>query len=161
MFIVTDSNSSASELRPLVRLCPCQNNGSCVDDEDVQRQLDSGARFIVLSCECPAGLTGQLCESDFEACAENNDLCFPGVECVNVPLDVNQTGFTCGPCPAGYHGDGATCIGKTDKFPLAQNGVIYCSSGNLCKFFSNFIVCCVTLCVCWTRFLSKRRHCIS
>lgn len=124
VFIVTISNISASELRPLVRLCPCQNNGSCVDDEDVQRQLDSGERFIVLSCECPARLTGLFCESNFDACVENNDPCFPGVECVNVPPDVNQTGFTCGPCPSGYHGDGATCTGKNDKFPLAQNRVI-------------------------------------
>ena len=118
MFLVMDSNGSASELRPLVRLCPCQNNGSCVEDEDVQRQLNSGARFIVLSCECPAGLTGQFCESNFDACVENNDPCFPGVECVNVPPDANQTGYACGPCPSGYHGDGATCIGKTDKISI-------------------------------------------
>jgi len=117
VFIVKDGNGSASELRPLVRLCPCQNNGSCVEDEDVQRQLDSGTRFIVLSCGCPAGLTGQFCESIFDACVENNEPCFPGVECVNVPPDVNQAGYACGPCPSGYHGDGATCIGKTDKFP--------------------------------------------
>ena len=123
VFIVTDSNSSASELRPLVRLCPCQNSGNCVDDEEVQRQLDSGTRFILLSCECPAGHTGQFCESTTDACVENNDPCFPGVECVNVPFDVDQTRYTCGPCPSGYRGDGAMCIGKTDKFPVSQNWV--------------------------------------
>lgn len=117
MFIVTDSNNSASELRPLVRLCPCQNGGHCVDDEDVQRQLDTGVRFIVLSCQCPSGLTGQFCESNFDACVESNDPCFPGVKCTNVPLNVSNTGYTCGPCPSGYHGDGdgASCVGKTDK----------------------------------------------
>ena len=109
MFIVTDSNNTASaELRPLVRLCPCQNGGDCVEDQEVQQQLDSGVRFIVLSCVCPWGLTGQFCESIFDACVENNEPCFPGVACVNV----NQTGYTCGPCPNGYHGDGATCVGK-------------------------------------------------
>ncbi|XP_078352256.1 mucin-like protein, partial [Oculina patagonica] len=110
VFIVTDRNNSASELRPQVRLCPCQNGGHCIDDDDVQRQLDGGVRFIVLSCACPSGLTGQFCESHFNACVENNDPCFPGVKCANVPLNVSKTGFTCGPCPSGYHGDGTSCF---------------------------------------------------
>lgn len=113
MFIVTDSSNSSSELRPLIRLCACQNGGNCFEDDDVQRQLDSGVRFIVLSCGCPVGLTGQFCESNVDACVENNDPCFPGVECTNIPFSVNQAGYTCGPCPSGYHGNGATCNGKT------------------------------------------------
>ncbi|KAJ7375628.1 Mucin-4, partial [Desmophyllum pertusum] len=60
VFIVTDSNNSSSELSPVIQLCPCQNGGKCVEDDDVQRQRDSGVRFIVLSCACPAGLTGQV-----------------------------------------------------------------------------------------------------
>ena len=114
MFIVTDSNNSSSELSPVIQLCPCQNGGKCVEDDDVQRQRDSGVRFIVLSCACPAGLTGQVCDSNLDACVENNDPCFPGAQCINVPPAINQTGYTCGPCPSGYHGDGVTCVGKTD-----------------------------------------------
>lgn len=110
VFIVTDSSNSSSELRPLIRLCSCQNGGNCVEDNDVQRQLDSGVRFIVLSCACPVGLTGNFCESDVDACVEYNDPCFPGVICNNVPLSIDKNGYTCGPCPSGYHGDGANCI---------------------------------------------------
>ena len=121
MFIVTDSSNSSSELRPLIRLCPCQNGGNCVEDDDVQRQLDSGVRFIVLSCACPAGLTGKFCESDVDACVEFNDPCFPGVVCTNVPLSIDKYGYTCGPCPSGYHGDGAYCIGTFKEIFLTSS----------------------------------------
>ena len=160
VFIVTNSNNSASELRPLVRLCPCQNNGSCVDDEDVQRQLDSGARFILLSCDCPVGLTGQFCQNNFDACVENNDPCFPGVECVNVPPDVNQTGFMCGLCPSGYHGDGATCIGKTDSCRLLKIELSDAAQENFPFFLvTSFATCsvgCTKLRICKAYFLSQK-----
>lgn len=108
---VTDSKGSSSELRPLILLCPCKNDAQCIEDDDVRMQRESGARFIVLSCRCPAGLTGQNCESNVDACLENNEPCFPGVKCINLKSS-GGTGYKCGPCPAGYRGDGATCDGK-------------------------------------------------
>jgi len=75
-------------------------------------QRENGDRFIVLSCTCPAGLTGQYCESNLNACVENNEPCFPGVKCINLESTKRKNGYKCGPCPAGYRGDGATCNGK-------------------------------------------------
>ena len=112
MFTVTDSKSSSSVLRPLVLLCPCKNGAKCIEDEDVNMQRDSGARFIVLSCACPLGLTGPSCEHYISACVESNEPCFPGVECTDLRSSANRTGYKCGPCPAGYSGDGAACDGK-------------------------------------------------
>ena len=43
---------------------------------------------------------------DIQGCEEGS--CFEGVPCLDVPAP--GTGFTCGPCPTGYHGDGATCV---------------------------------------------------
>ena len=47
-----------------------------------------------------------MCEfnlSDIQGCLEGS--CFEGVACLDVPAP--GTGFSCGPCPSGYHGDGA------------------------------------------------------
>ena len=43
--------------------------------------------------------------SDVPGCRENE--CYPGVQCHDVPAP--GAGFTCGPCPPGYQGDGFTC----------------------------------------------------
>ena len=44
--------------------------------------------------------------SDIQGCLEGS--CFEGVACLDVPAP--GTGFSCGPCPSGYHGDGASCV---------------------------------------------------
>lgn len=109
VFMVTDSHNSTSELRPLVVLCSCSNGTKCIEDEEVQSQRNRGHRFILLSCGCPAGRTGQYCEDKIDACVENNQPCFPGVKCMAVSSESNGTGYQCGPCPTGYSGNGAIC----------------------------------------------------
>lgn len=56
-----------------------------------------------------AGYDGDFCESDFDACA-NAVVCDPLVTCIDNPPP--STNATCGPCPAGYAGDGTTCAGE-------------------------------------------------
>ena len=111
MFDVTGSDGSSSELRPMIVLCPCKHPSRCIEDEVVQIQRESGARFIILSCGCPSGFTGQFCESKIDACVENNQPCFPGVKCYDLNSSGGKTGYRCDPCPAGYRGDGAICEG--------------------------------------------------
>lgn len=111
MFDVTGSDGSSSELRPMIVLCPCEHPSRCIEDEVVQIQRESGARFIILSCGCPSGFTGQFCESKIDACVENNQPCFPGVKCYDLNSSGGKTGYRCDPCPAGYRGDGAICEG--------------------------------------------------
>ena len=54
------------------------------------------------------GWEGTYCEVDTDGCADFD--CFEGVECEDVPAP--GVGAVCGPCPDGYHGDGAKCAGK-------------------------------------------------
>ena len=46
---------------------------------------------------------------DIDGCADFD--CFEGVECEDVPAP--GVGAVCGPCPDGYHGDGAKCAGMS------------------------------------------------
>ena len=46
---------------------------------------------------------------DTDGCADFD--CFEGVECEDVPAP--GVGAVCGPCPDGYHGDGAKCVGES------------------------------------------------
>ena len=58
------------------------------------------------------GFEGAYCEEDTDGCA--NFVCFDDVECEDVPAP--GVGAVCGPCPNGYHGDGAKCAGENIKF---------------------------------------------
>ena len=52
--------------------------------------------------------TGRFCEEDIDGCSVVS--CFEGVQCTDV--EAPGTGATCGPCPAGYTGDGVKCSGR-------------------------------------------------
>lgn len=56
-------------------------------------------------CICQTGWEGSLCEKDLNSCVPG--ACHPGVTCIDEPPP--GTGFSCGPCPSGFHGDGYTC----------------------------------------------------
>ena len=68
------------------------------------------------------GWEGTYCEVDTDGC-DNFD-CFEGVECEDVPAP--GVGAVCGPCPDGYHGDGAKCVGEFHVLTKA-----YCHSNRL------------------------------
>ena len=59
----------------------CQHGGLCL----VQRHH--------LSCYCPAGFSGQFCETDVDECASQP--CYNGGKCNDLPQ-----GYTC-ECPTG------------------------------------------------------------
>jgi len=67
---------------------------------------------------CQNGYTGIFCEADLDACEENFQPCYPGVQCIDLKPPANDSGFVCGPCPDGLTGDGVEC---TDIDECATN----------------------------------------
>ena len=65
-----------------------------------------------MGCACQGGYTGRFCESEIDACELNGQPCYEGVGCIDLPPPANVSGYTCGPCPTGFTGDGAQCLGE-------------------------------------------------
>ena len=76
--------------------------------------INTDSKFVYMGCECQGGYTGRFCDSDIDACEMNGQPCYPGVKCTDLPPPANASGYTCGPCPSGYTGDGAQCAGGCD-----------------------------------------------
>ena len=49
---------------------------------------------IVLDCQCPTGYTGELCETDLNACELVANPCYPGVLCVDDPAPADHEGYS-------------------------------------------------------------------
>ena len=49
---------------------------------------------ILLSCICPTGYTGDLCDTDLDACELVASPCYPSVLCVDTPAPADHTGYT-------------------------------------------------------------------
>ena len=110
-FVLTDDKGASTDWTPSIRMCACQNNGSCISPEE-DDELNTDSRIVYLGCACQRGYTGRLCDSDVDACESNGQPCYEGVECIDLPPSADtETGYECGPCPSGYTGDGAQCAG--------------------------------------------------
>ncbi|XP_067928014.1 mucin-like protein [Watersipora subatra] len=103
-----DPSGAAGTKTPLAMICNCANGGVCVElSEEEQAEIETSS--VVLTCICPAGYTGDLCDADLNACELVASPCYPSVLCVDLPPPADYSGYTCGDCPAGYTGDGKTC----------------------------------------------------
>lgn len=108
--------------------CPrtdCDPQATCHDD------ADAGPL-----CTCPAGFDdpngdGTRCV-DHDACAPSP--CFAGVSCNDAPAP--DPGFTCGACPAGYDGDGVTCVALAARAAAATATAT--STTNACSSLGAF-----------------------
>ena len=108
-FLVRDSKDAAVSFSPSIQLCRCFAEDQCfVPEASSQETADIDVTFLVMSCNCPDGRTGEFCEVELDYCVgELTPPCHPLVSCFNHP-----TNFTCGDCPAGYEGDGRICLGE-------------------------------------------------
>lgn len=116
-FLATDTLGASSSSTPCIKMCACRNGGQCVAPKAGDK-YNNDSKFIYQGCSCAAGYTGRFCESDIDACALNGKPCFKGVTCTDLPAPANITGYTCGPCPSGYSGDGVKCAGKSRMWKL-------------------------------------------
>lgn len=96
-------------------MCACKNGGQCISPAQGD-SVNSDSKFVYLGCACLGGYTGRFCESDIDACEMNGQPCYVGVKCTDLPPPANASGYTCGPCPSGYAGNGAQCAGKTQCY---------------------------------------------
>ncbi len=108
-----DTKNTSSTLTPSIILCRCANGGECIAPEPTSDETaEIVSTFVVMSCVCPVGRTGEFCEEITDFCAgDSTPPCHPLVTCIN-----NPTNFTCGPCPTGYQGNGTICAGKQFEF---------------------------------------------
>ena len=108
-FLVQDSRNASSSLSPSIFLCRCVSGGICFVPEATSQETGAVQdTFLVMSCNCTIGRTGEFCEEEKNFCeGESTPPCHPLVTCIN-----NPTNFTCGSCPTGYEGDGISCSGK-------------------------------------------------
>ncbi|XP_075047940.1 protein delta homolog 1 [Mixophyes fleayi] len=111
----TGNNCLAKKGPCIANGSPCQNGGTCADDNGLATHA---------SCQCPAGFVGQFCEADKDDC--NPNPCANGGKCTDL-----GPGFQC-QCPPGFNGgsctkvtpvcssnpcaNGGTCYEKTDGF---------------------------------------------
>ncbi|KAF6030109.1 hypothetical protein EB796_011581 [Bugula neritina] len=52
------------------------------------------ANFVVLDCICPAGYTGDTCDTDLDTCSLVASPCYPSVLCVDSLPPADHTGYT-------------------------------------------------------------------
>ena len=91
-------------------MCACNNDGQCIEPEEGD-SINTDIKFIYLGCACQGGYTGRFCESEIDACELNGQPCYIGVTCIDLDPPANVSGYICGPCPTGFTGDGAQCLG--------------------------------------------------
>lgn len=108
-FLVKDSRNASSSFVPMIRVCACEDRGTCFQEATtIETQNLVFSQHQVLSCDCNVGFTGEFCEVERDFCrTQSGSPCHPQTSCMNSP-----TGFMCGDCPSGYFGNGINCTGK-------------------------------------------------
>ncbi|XP_067053673.1 fibrillin-2-like isoform X3 [Acropora muricata] len=107
-FVATDDQGAAATWNPSINMCACEHKGHCVPPEDGD-PVNTNSKFVYMGCACQGGYTGRFCDSEIDACEVNGQPCYEDVVCTDLPPPANETGYTCGPCPSGFTGNGAEC----------------------------------------------------
>ncbi|XP_078693925.1 mucin-like protein [Branchiostoma floridae x Branchiostoma belcheri] len=109
---VYNAENTTAQYWPVVYMCSCQNGGNCDSSVDPDPSIAGGEnKFFRRTCSCAPGYAGDDCGFQVDACLVNFNPCFPGSECTDLPPPAGHgaDGYTCGPCPDGYTGDGINC----------------------------------------------------
>ncbi|XP_072172571.1 uncharacterized protein [Diadema setosum] len=104
--IVASDDTAQSVVSLLVKICLCENNGTCDFQTEADGENINNARSSVVVCNCLEGYNGNHCESDENSCA--GDPCYLGVICFDDPPPSMEP--RCGACPPFLTGDGFSCF---------------------------------------------------
>ncbi|XP_078725599.1 uncharacterized protein LOC144942674 [Lampetra fluviatilis] len=104
--VATDGGLAPTLMALSLTLCNCSAKSTCLYSEPLYSVQHNQSTFQVAGCNCSDGYAGQFCEVDVDACVTNP--CYPGINCTDLPPP--SLGYKCGPCPAGYTGDGEKCL---------------------------------------------------
>ncbi|XP_071477663.1 uncharacterized protein [Diadema antillarum] len=115
--IVASDGIVASSETLSVKVCRCENNGTCDFDTDAEGEDFTENKFAVVVCNCTEGWTGTHCEEDEDSC--DGDPCFEGVICYDLPPPSTEP--DCGPCPPSLTGDGLNCFDIDECFNSSLN----------------------------------------
>ncbi|CAC5394799.1 unnamed protein product [Mytilus coruscus] len=125
---VDSDGVTADAIEVVIIICSgCSGDqGTC--DYDTLRN-ETNPNFLIASCNCTTGWSGDDCEIDTNGCADNP--CALGRTCIDLlPADeeVFGRGYNCSNCPAGYNitadekcEDINECIDGTDNCPANSN----------------------------------------
>ncbi|KAH3882943.1 hypothetical protein DPMN_006890 [Dreissena polymorpha] len=109
---VTDSNNVSAPILDIVLVvCSlCSGHGTC--NTSVLRETHGNPNYKLATCQCELYWTGDDCQFDFDACAENP--CSVGRNCTDTNADAHKGNpsiptYTCTPCPAGFEDNNAKC----------------------------------------------------
>ncbi|XP_070549897.1 mucin-like protein [Ptychodera flava] len=122
--VEASDGTASSVLVVEVRICNCQNSGTCNYNTSVDGADVNNDKYKIVTCDCPAGYSGDFCENDFNACLDSP--CFPSVTCTDQPAP--STTADCGDCPTGLEGDGFQCY-DVDECQLGRDldpGLLFC-----------------------------------
>ena len=126
-FVATDDKGASATWSPKINMCACYHGGQCVPPEEGD-EVNTDSKFVFMGCACQGGYTGRFCDSDIDACEMNGQPCYAGVNCTDLPAPANVSGYTCGPCPTGFTGNGAQCAGRCTPLKilcLHQSSVLF------------------------------------
>ncbi|XP_078608665.1 uncharacterized protein LOC144880404 [Branchiostoma floridae x Branchiostoma japonicum] len=132
-FQATDSQGFITAYTPLVKLCQCENGGTC----NFEGSTQTDGTFVQAICHCTDQYRGDYCEKEVDPCSYHP--CFPGVECTNNTL--LQKGYKCGSCPPGLVGNGETCEDVSECETGAHNCSQMCrntAGGFTCHCYTGF-----------------------
>ncbi|XP_072266268.1 uncharacterized protein [Pyxicephalus adspersus] len=93
--VATESKGFSSTLQPSFVICNCTLKEQC--NYNMTRKINSSSLSIA-GCVCTNNYTGEFCQNPPNRCMQS---CYPSVPCDNAN--------GCGPCPAGFTGDGLHC----------------------------------------------------
>jgi hypothetical protein len=140
--------------RPIIIGIQQRNSRDAMEEEEIGTTTTTTTNFLSMNgmhCACPPLWTGIQCETQFQRCDDEDNVCYHGGQCVteNLMDEHGNTKLFCD-CSNAFALDGTLYVGKFCEIALVDacgtnhNGEsIFCANGGECN--PNFRYVCETL----------------